>query len=149
MSLKERINEDLKAAMKSRDTVRLSVLRLVRTALKNREIEQQAQLDDAAIIKLLATQVKQREEAAKMYADGGRDELAAKEKAEIVVLSSYLPEQLSADETAALVEAAISELEASSPSDMGKVMKAVLAKAGGAADGKLVSTLVREKLKKD
>ena len=149
MSLKERINEDLKAAMKSRDTVRLSVLRLVRTALKNREIEQQAQLDDAAIIKLLATQVKQREEAAKMYVDGGRDELAAKEKAEIVVLSSYLPEQLSADETAALVEAAISELEASSPSDMGKVMKAVLAKAGGAADGKLVSTLVREKLKKD
>lgn len=146
MSLKDKLTQDMKEAMKAKQTERLGTIRQLRGAIKNKEIELQQDLDDDAILSVISTLVKQRREAAQMYADNDRPELAAKEEAEMAVLQEYLPAQLGEDEIKAIVSAVIAETGASSMKDMGRVMPQVMARTKGAADGKFVNQLVRELL---
>ncbi|MCG6924612.1 MAG: GatB/YqeY domain-containing protein [Acidobacteria bacterium] len=149
MGLEETLTKDLTAAMKARDAVRTSVLRMAKAALKNREIEKGAALDDAEVVKALQGLVKQREDSAEQYARAARPELAEKERAEITVLQGYLPAGVSAAEIEAAVAQAVEATGAASPKDMGKVMKAAmaaLAASGKVVDGKLVNAAARKKL---
>ncbi len=146
MSLVEQLNDAMKEAMKAKDALRLNTIRLIRSAVKNREIEVRGELDDAAVIEVLSSLVKQRREAAQVYRDNNRPELAEKEEAELLILQEFLPAQLSEVELLALIDAAIAEVGAASPRDMGKVMKVVSARTRGRADGKRVSELVKERL---
>lgn len=146
MTLKERLNESMKEAMKAKDSLRLSTIRSVRSAIKNQEIETRQELDDPAVIDILSSLVKQRKESAQVFRENERLELAEKEEAELLILQEFLPEQLSDTELQALVDAAITELGASSPRDMGRVMKLVTSQTKGRADGRLVSELVKERL---
>ncbi len=146
MSLVEQLNDAMKEAMKAKDALRLNTIRLIRSAVKNREIEVRGELDDAAVIEVLSSLVKQRREAAQVYRDNNRPELAEKEEAELLILQEFLPSQLSEEELLALIDAAIAEVGAASPRDMGKVMKVVSARTRGRADGKRVSELVKERL---
>lgn len=149
MSIVKRITADLTAAMKAQDAPRTSVLRMAKSALKNREIDKKAPLDEAEAGKLLQALVKQREDSAAQYRAGGRPELAAKEEAEIDVLRGYLPQGASAAEVAAAVEQAVAETGAKSMKDMGAAMKvalAALAATGKTVDGKAVSDAVRKRL---
>jgi uncharacterized protein YqeY len=147
MSLMEQIQRDLTAAMKSHEELRLSVLRMVKAALKHREIEKMAALDDAEALQILQKLVKQRRESAEQFEKGGRPELAEKEILEIGVIESYLPAAPTDDEMHAAIDAAVSETGASSPQQMGAVIKAARARlAGKAVDGKLLSDCVRERL---
>lgn len=145
MTLQERLTAAMKEAMKQRDAERLSAIRMARTALKNAEIEMRGELDDAAVIKVLSTLVKQRREAADAYR-ASRPELAAKEERELAVLQEFLPAPLTPEEVSAIVDRAIADLGASGMRDMGAVMKQVTAQTVGRADGKQVSTIVRQKL---
>lgn len=145
MSIQGRLLEAMKVAMKARDSLRLSTIRMARTALKNAEIAARQELDEAAAIKVLSTLVKQRREAAEAYRET-RPELAEKEELELVVLQEFLPAQLSEAELEGLVVKAIAESGASSMKDMGAVMKLVTPQTTGRADGKLVSKLVRKQL---
>ena len=149
MTLIERIAQDLTSAMKARDAARTSVLRLAKAALKNREIDKKAPLDEAEAAKVLHGLVKQREDSVEQFQKAGRVELAEKEAAEIAVLQGYLPQEASDEDIAAAVEKAVAETGASSAKDMGKAMKAALAvlQAGGKpADGKKVSQAVKQRL---
>lgn len=146
MSLKEQLNSDMKEAMKAKQAERLSTIRQLRSAIKNKEIDLKKELDDDVVIGVIGTLCKQRREAAQMYRENERPELADKEEAELAVLQDYLPAQLGESELRAIVVAVIAEVGATSPRDLGKVMPQVLAKTKGAADGKLVSQLVREQL---
>lgn len=146
MSIKNQITADMKDAMRAREKLKLETLRMVIAAIKNKEIEKKADLDDQGAIALIATLVKQRREAAGMYKDAGRDELAAKEEEEITFLKDYLPKELSREDLVAAVDAVIEELGASSLADMGNVMKGVMAKIGGQAEGKVVNEVVKERL---
>lgn len=147
MSLKEKIISDLTGAMKAKDAERLSVLRMVKANLMNRQIEKGADLTDEEITKALQTLVKQRRDSVEQYEKAGRDELAAKEKSEITVLEDYLPQSASKEEIEKAVAEAIAETGASSIKEMGMVMKAAQAKlAGKSADGKTVSETVKTKL---
>jgi uncharacterized protein YqeY len=146
MSLKDQLVSDMKEAMKAKQAERLSTIRQLRSAVKNKEIELGKELEDQAVISVIGTLVKQRREAAQMYRDNQRLELAEKEEAELKVLQGYLPAQLGEAELRDIVTAVIAEVGASSPKDMGKVMPQVMARTKGAADGKLVNQLVREQL---
>jgi uncharacterized protein YqeY len=147
MSLKDTIVSDLTAAMKAKDADRLSVLRMVKANLMNRQIEKGGELTDEEITKALQSLVKQRRDSVEGYEKGGRADLAAREAAEITVIEAYLPRSATPDEVEAAVTAAIAETGASSIKDMGMVMKAATAKlAGRSTDGKLVSDTVRSKL---
>jgi uncharacterized protein YqeY len=149
MTLVERITQDLTAAMKAQDAARTSTLRMAKAALMNKQIDKHGALDDAEATRVLQGLLKQREDAAEQYAKGGRPELADKERAEGALLKAYLPAEVTEGEIAAAVEKAVAETGATSPKDMGKVMKAALAAlaAGGkTADGKRVSEAVRKKL---
>lgn len=149
MTLAERITQDLTAAMKAQDASRTSTLRLAKAAIKNREIERHAGLDDAEAIRVLQGLVKQREDAAGQYRKAGRPELADKEDAEAVVLRAYLPAEASEADIEAAVGRAVAETGAVSAKDMGKAMKAALAelaKGGQAVDGRRVSEAVRRRL---
>lgn len=147
MSLKDTIIADLTAAMKAKDADRLSVLRMVKANLMNRQIEKGGELTDDEIIKALQSLVKQRRDSVEGYEKGGRADLAAREAAEISVIETYLPQAATADEVDAAVNAALAETGASSIKDMGAVMKATMAHlAGRSADGKMVSDTVRSKL---
>ena len=146
MSLKDQLTEAMKEAMKAKQVDRLSTIRQLRSAIKNKEIELGRELDDDAVISVIGTLVKQRREAAQMYRDNARPELADKEEAELAVLQEYLPAQLSEDEVRAVVAAVVAEVGATSLKDLGKVMPQVMARTKGAAEGKLVSRLVRELL---
>jgi hypothetical protein len=145
MNIQERLLEAMKVAMKAKDSLRLSTIRMARTALKNAEIEARHELDEAAAIKILSTLVKQRREAADAYRQT-RPELAEKEELELAVLQEFLPAQLSEAELETLVAKAIAESGAGSMKDMGAVMKLVTPQTTGRADGKLVSDLVRKQL---
>ena len=145
MSIQEQLLEAMKAAMKAKDSLRLSTIRMARTALKNAEIDARSELDADAAIKILSTLVKQRREAADAYR-ATRPELAEKEELELAVLQEFLPTQFSPAELEALVTRAIAESGASSMKDMGAVMKLVTPQTTGRADGKLVSELVRKQL---
>lgn len=145
----ERIARDLNAAMKARDAARTSVLRMAKAALKNREIEKRAALDEAEAVKVLQGLVKQRDDSVEQFERAGRSELAAKEQAEIGVLRGYLPQEASDAEIQAAVERAVTETAASTSKDLGKVMKAALAVLGAAGtpvDGKRVNEAVRKRL---
>ncbi|HRE14778.1 MAG TPA: GatB/YqeY domain-containing protein [Usitatibacteraceae bacterium] len=138
MSLRERVNEDMKAAMKAREAERLGTLRLLLAALKQREVDERITLDDAGVIAVIEKMLKQRRDSVEQYDKAGRADLAAVERAEMAVLSGYLPQPLSDAEIAAIVSAAIAEAGAKSPADMGKVMAIVKPKVAGRADmGKL------------
>jgi len=145
MSIQDRLSEEMKVAMRARDSLRLGTIRMARTALKNAEIEVRQELDDAATIKILSTLVKQRREAAEAYR-ATRPELADKEEQELVVLQEFLPAQLSEAELEEMIAGVITESGASSMRDMGAVMKLVTPQTTGRADGKLVSEIVRKQL---
>ena len=149
MTLVERLNQDLTAAMKARDAARTSTLRMAKAAIMNKEIDKKGALDDGEAIKLLQGLLKQREDAADQYQKANRPELAEKEQGEIVILKSYLPAEVTDAEVAAAVDKAVSETGASSLKDMGKAMKAALAAlaaSGKAVDGKRVNEAVKKKL---
>jgi uncharacterized protein YqeY len=154
LGLKEQLQEDMRKAAKERDSLALSALRMAVAAVRNREIDAVTRkempsggvLPDEAILKVIVTMVKQRREAIELYIKGNRPELAAKEEAEIAVLERYLPKALSAAEIEALVRDAIAETGATGPSDMGRVMKALMPKVAGRADGKAVNEAVRRLL---
>jgi uncharacterized protein YqeY len=149
MAIVEQITQDLTAAMKAKDAPRLSALRMAKSALKNKEIDKQAPLDEADAARVLQGLVKQREDSAQQFRQAGRAELADKEEAEIVVLRAYLPAEASDADIAAAVETAVAETGALSMKDMGKLMKAALAAlqaAGKPADGKRVNEAARKRL---
>ncbi len=146
MSLLEKINEDLRAGMKARDEVRVSVLRMLKAAIRNREIEKGGALQDDGIVAVVSTMIKQRRDSVEQYTGAGRPDLAGKEEAEIGILQGYMPEQLSEEDVVGLIREAIAEVSASSPGDMGRVMKAVMPKVKGRADGRVVNQKVRELL---
>ncbi|WP_225072827.1 GatB/YqeY domain-containing protein [Desulfuromonas sp. CSMB_57] len=146
MNLKQQLTEAMKTAMKAKDSLRLSAVRMILAAVKNREIEQRQELDDEAVLGVLTTLAKQRREAAQAYRDGGREDLAAKEEAELAMLQDFLPAPLTREELVALIERAVVETGAASMKDMGKVMKIVSAETLGRADGKTVSDLVKARL---
>ena len=148
MALGERISADITAAMKAKDAARLDALRAAKTAITLREVDSGKPLSDADAAKVLEVLIKQRKEAVELFRKGGRDELAAKDEAQIAVLESYLPKGLSRDELLAIVGDAIAETGAKEPKQQGIVMKAVMAKlAGRRADGKEIAQIVAEKLK--
>jgi uncharacterized protein YqeY len=146
MSLKEKITDDMKAAMRAKDSERLGTIRLLTAAMKQKEVDERIELDDAAVIAVIDKMVKQRKDSITAFEQGGRADLAAKEAAELVVLEAYLPARLSADEIAAEVQAIVAELGAKGPGDMGKVMGAVKAKLAGKADMGQVSAAVKAAL---
>jgi uncharacterized protein len=147
MSFLDRINEDLKAAMKSKDSDRLSTLRMVKTALKNREIAKMEALTDDEAIKVLQSLVKQRRDSVEQYQQAGRIDLAGKEAAEIKTIEEYLPAAMDEAAVTRIVDEAIAETGASSMKEMGAVMKAVMVKlAGQTVDGKVVNQIVKSKL---
>ena len=147
MTLQEKIQTHLADAMKSKDQLRLSVLRMMKTAVKNKEIDKMKALDEGEVIAVLNTLVKQRKDSAEQFRTGGRAELAQKEEAEIKIIEEYLPAAASEDDIRAAIGEAVQETGATSIKDMGKVMKATMARlAGKTADGTRVSQLVKEKL---
>lgn len=146
MQLRERLTAGMKEAMKSRDSLRLSAIRMVLSSVKNRDIELRHELGDAEITETIATLCKQRRESIRLFKEAGRQELVDKEEAELAVMLEFLPQQLTRQELEALVDKAIAETSASSGKDMGKVMKVLVPLVSGRADGKLVSEVVKEKL---
>ena len=146
MSLKERITEDMKSAMRSGEKERLGQIRMLQAAIKQREVDERIMLDDAQVTAVLEKMIKQRREAITQFEAGGRADLAAKEITEIALLQGYLPEQLAPAELEALVAAAIAESGATTVKDMGKVMALVKARAAGRADMGAASALIKSKL---
>ncbi len=147
MSLTDRLSDDLKLAMKARDQLRMDAIRMVKAALQNKEIELKKELDETEMSRVLLTLVKQRKEAAEQYQQGKRQDLADKELKEVAIIEAYLPKALSQEEIVQIVGAVIREAGPVTMKDMGKVMKAVMAKlAGQPVDGKALSDLVRSKL---
>ncbi|TAJ10366.1 MAG: GatB/YqeY domain-containing protein [Nitrospirae bacterium] len=147
MSLFDRLSEDLKQAMRSKDQLRMDVIRMIKAAALNKEIELKKDLDDADLSRIMTQLIKQRKESVEQYQKAKRDDLAGKELKEIAIIEGYLPKALSADEIAQAIAAAIQETGATSLKDMGAVMKAVMARlVGQTVDGKQVSELVRTKL---
>lgn len=144
--LRDRLNDEMKQAMKARDEIRLSVIRLIRSSVKNREIESRHELNDGEITEVVSTLVKQRRESIRMFSEAGRTDLVEKEEKELAVLLTFLPQQLSREEVEALVVQAIADSGAQGPKDMGKVMKVIMPHVTGRADGSLVSAVVKEKL---
>ena len=146
MSLKDQLTEEMKLAMKAKSELRLSAIRQVRSAVKNREIEQKRELDDQGISEVIASLVKQRRESIRMFGEAGRADLVAKEEQELQVLLSFLPRQLERVEVEDLVVKSIASSGAQGPKDMGLVMKALQSQVAGRADGKMISEVVKEKL---
>ena len=146
MSIKDTLTNDMKEAMKAKEKDRLAVIRMVRGAIKQIEIDSKKELDDEAVIGVISKEVKMRKDSVEEFKKGGREDLVAKTEAEIAVLMPYLPPQLSEDEIRSLVQAAVEQVGASSPKDMGKVMGVLMPKVKGRADGKLVNTIVKEAL---
>lgn len=148
MDLKQRLGEDLKTGLRSGDKLKVSVIRLLTALIKNREVEKRGPLTDAEVIQAIVSSCKQRQEAIEQFRQGGRQDLVDKEAAELVILQSYLPSALTPEELQAMVLDAIREAQPASPKEMGKVMAVLMPKITGRADGKVVSTLVREALVK-
>jgi uncharacterized protein YqeY len=148
MTLRERLDADMKDAMRAKDQLRLDVVRAVKSAVKYREVEGEKAivLEDAGILQVLASEIKKRRDAVEQYRAGGREDLAKKEEAEIAILQAYLPAQLSPEELSRKVDEAVARAGAKGPKDMGAVMKLLLPEVQGKADGKVVSELVKRKL---
>ncbi len=146
MALKDQLEAEQKTAMKAKDAVKLSVVRLLKSAIKYREIELAKALDDAGVIGVIASEIKRRRDSVEQYRAGNRQDLVDREEAEIRVLQGWLPAQLTADELRAKVDEAVKRVGATGPKDMGAVMKALLPEVQGRADGKAVSELVKARL---
>ena len=146
MTLKERITEDMKAAMRAKDSARLGSIRLLQAAIKQKEVDERVTLDDAAVAAIVDKLAKQRKDSIAAFTQAGRQDLADKETAELAVLQAYLPARLSAEEVAAAVKALVAEVGASGPADMGKVMGAAKARLAGKADMAAVSAAVKAAL---
>lgn len=148
MSLQERLTEDVKTAMKAREAgkSRLSVLRMVKASIRNIEIDRKKELNDEEVLDVLAKEVKMRRDSMEDFRKGNRPDLVAALEEEIAILAEYLPAQLSEEEVRALVDQAVSQAQAATAKDMGKVMAILMPQVKGKADGKLVNTLVRERL---
>ena len=148
MSLKDRINDDMKAAMRARETGRLATIRLLLAAVKQREVDERVTLDDAAVTAVIDKMIKQRKDSIGQFEAAGRTDLVEQESAELAVLTAYMPAQLSQAEIAEQVQAAVAETGAAGPQDMGKVMAVLKAKLAGRADMTAVSGLVKAALAK-
>jgi uncharacterized protein YqeY len=148
MSLKDRITEDMKTAMRAKDTARLSTVRMLLAAIKQREVDERIQLGDTQTVAVVDKLIKQRRDSVTAFRDAGRTDLADREAAEIVVLEAYLPQRLSPDEVDAAVAALVTELGAAGPGDMGRVMAAAKARLGGEAEMTQVSAAVKRALAK-
>lgn len=146
MSLKQQLTEDMKAAMKAGDKHSLGVIRLINAAIKQKEVDERIELDDAAVIAVLDKMVKQRKDSVSQYEGAGREDLAKVEREEIVVIERYLPAKLGEAEIVAAIQAAIAQTGAAGPADMGKLMGALKPKLAGQADMGLVSALVKKQL---
>jgi uncharacterized protein len=146
MTLKEQLDTAMKQAMKARDDLRLSAVRMVRSTVRNREIDLKRELDDQGVIEVISSLAKQRRESIRLYGEGNRPDLVEKEEAELAILLGFLPAQLTGDEIAELVAQVIRETGAQGIKDMGRVMKALTPLTAGRADGKAVSDTVRELL---
>ena len=146
MNLQEQIEKDFLSAYKAKEEVRVAVLRMLKTAIKNRQVELLRPLTDEEILEVIGRQVKQRLESIEQFRQGGREAMAEREEAELAVLKAYMPTQLTPEETAAAVDAAIAETGASGPREMGKVMQAVMVRFKGRIDGKAVSELAKARL---
>lgn len=146
MSLKARVTDDMKTAMRAKETARLGTIRLLLAAIKQKEVDERIELDDAAVSSIVEKLIKQRKDSISQFQAAGRDDLVAAEQAELVVLQAYLPEQLSAAEVEAAVTAAIAESGASSTKDMGKVMGLLKPRLAGRADMGQVSALIKARL---
>ncbi|GIO85318.1 hypothetical protein J25TS5_22500 [Paenibacillus faecis] len=146
MSLSERLNEDMKQAMKSQDKFKLSTIRMVRATIKNLEIDLKRPLNDNEVLDILSREIKQRKDALQEFEKAGRDDLAAGVRAEAEIIAEYLPEQLSEEEIKVIVQQTIQETGATSKAEIGKVMSALMPKVKGRADGKLVNQAVQQLL---
>jgi len=146
MTLKDRITEDMKAAMRAKEMDKLSTIRMLLAAVKQKEVDERVVVDDAALIAIVDKLIKQRKDSISQFSAAGRQDLADKESAELPVLEAYLPQRLSAEEIQAAVLAIVAELGAKGPGDMGKVMGAVKAQLAGKADMSLVSAAVKQAL---
>ena len=146
MTLREQLNDAMKQAMKAHDTLRLSVVRMIRSTIQNREIDQKRELDDQGVIEVISTLVKQRRESIRLYQEGNRPDLVEKEEAELALMIGFLPAQLDAAEISELVTKVIRETGVVSIKDMGRIMKALTPLTAGRADGKMVSDIVRQQL---
>jgi uncharacterized protein YqeY len=146
MTLKERITDDMKAAMRAKDSDRLGAIRMLTAAIKQKEVDERVELDDAAVVSIVDKLLKQRKDSIDAFQKAGRQDLADKEQAEVAVLQAYLPARLSADEVAAEVKAIVAEVGATGPGDMGKVMGAAKARLAGKADMGQVSAAVKAAL---
>ena len=146
MTLKQQLDTAMKEAMKARDDLRLSAVRMVRSAIRNREIDLKRELDDQGVIEIISSLAKQRRESIRLYGEGNRPDLVEKEEAELAILLGFLPAQLTGDEIAELAARVIRETGAQGSKDMGRVMKALAPLTAGRADGKTVSDTVRELL---
>jgi uncharacterized protein len=148
MTLKDRITEDMKAAMRAKEAERLSAIRMLLAACKQKEVDERVVLDDTAVIAIVDKLIKQRKDSIAAFEQAGRTDLVDKETAEVAVLSAYLPQRLNAEEVAAEVAAVVAEIGAAGPGDMGKVMGAAKARLAGKADMGLVSAAVKQALSK-
>jgi len=146
MSLEEKLVDEMKQAMKSNDKLRLSTIRMIRSAIKNKEIEQRKKLDDEDIFRVIQGMVRKSEESIEQFKAGGRMDLVEKEQKEIETMKSFLPQPLSREEILKIIDQSIEETQASSLKDLGKVMKSVMPRLEGKADGKSINQLVKEKL---
>jgi hypothetical protein len=146
MSLEEKLLEEMKKAMKTNDKIRLSTIRMIRSSSKNKEIELRRKLEDEDIFKVIQGMVRKGEESVEQFQAGGRNDLVEKEKMEIEILKSFLPQPISQEEIIKIIDETIQETQASSLKDLGKVMKAVIPRLGGKADGKVINQLVKERL---
>ena len=146
MSLKQKLQEDLKSSMKNKDAIKKSVITLIRSSIKQYEVDNRVELQDDEIVDLIAKQLKQTRDSREEFAKAGRDDLVSKAEAEIEVLKEYLPQQLSEEELNEIVISTISELGATSMKDMKKIMTSIMPKVKGRADGKLINELVKKNL---
>lgn len=146
MTMKKQVEQDMIQAAKDRDKIRLSALRLIKTAMHNREIDLKRELNEPELLQLLSGMVKQRRDSIEQFAKGGRADLVAQEEAELAIVQSYMPQQLSREEIEAEIDKAVGEAGALSVKDMGKVMKVLMPRITGKADGKLVGDLVKARL---
>ena len=147
MTMQTRLNDDMKQAMRDRDVLRRDVIRYLRSEVKNQEIRDQKELDDAGVIQVLSRQAQQRRDSIEAYREADRQDLVDKEESELSVIMAYLPQQMTQEEITALVQQVVAEVGASGPEDMGKVMSAIMPQVQGKAEGREVNAIVQQTLR--
>ena len=147
MTMKSRLNEDMKQAMREKDVLKRDVIRYLRSEIRNQEIRDQKDLDDPGVIQVLSRQAQQRRDSIEAYGDAGRQDLVDKEQAELSVIMAYLPQQMTTEEITDLVQQVVAEVGASGPADMGKVMGAIMPQVRGKAEGREVNAIVQQTLR--